>query len=171
MAKAGLIADQGETVRADSIQIALMQGEFGLAIRTALGILGPRRPARRASHHLGLVPLRLLHNDHVTAVTPKPAPNRSPAGIILALTFRAGYEEAHAAILNGPPFFASRCPGRMLCLFTRSAFSYGKRRFRQLLACTKPEGSHGLLRNRPNALYSAVDAGLVRRRHEQTLAH
>jgi hypothetical protein len=100
MAKTSLIADQSQAVRTNRGEIAFMQREFSLTIRAALGIVRACRPACGAAHNLSLVSRRLLYDEDMAAVTPKPTSNRPVAGIILPLAFRAGNEEAHGGIIN-----------------------------------------------------------------------
>src|SRR6059058_904697 len=54
-----------------------------------------RRPARRAAHRLGVVPLRFLDDDDMAASAAEPAADRPPASVVLPPTLRTFDEQSH----------------------------------------------------------------------------
>src|SRR5437879_2028452 len=95
MAEPRLIADESQAVRADRVQVALVERELGVAIRAAPVIVRPGRAARRTAHDPRVVSLRLLNGHDVPTVTAKLAASPPPAGVVLAMAFRAGDEQTH----------------------------------------------------------------------------
>src|SRR5437879_9369722 len=95
MAEPRLIADESQAMRADRVQVTLVERELGVAIRAAPAIVRPGRAARRTAHDPRVVSLRSLDCHDVPTVTAKLAANPPPAGVVLAMAFRAGHEQTH----------------------------------------------------------------------------
>jgi hypothetical protein len=96
MAEPGPVADASQAVRANGVEIALVQREAGMAIRAAAHILiAPSGAARGTANGAGLVPLRLLDRDDLAAVAAKAAANRPLGRVVLPSALRAFDEETH----------------------------------------------------------------------------
>ena len=86
------MADAREAVRADCVQVALVQREIGTAEFALERPLGSRRPAMRAADDGRVVRLRLMHREHLAAVTAEPLANRQGRGVILPFAIWTGDE-------------------------------------------------------------------------------
>ena len=96
MAKARPVADASQAVRANGVEIALVQREAGLAIGAAVRfVVAARGAARRTAHDARLVPARLLDGDDLAAMAAKAAADRALGRIVLPAALRAFDEEAH----------------------------------------------------------------------------
>src|SRR5437016_8501986 len=95
MAEPRLIADESQAMRADRVQVTLVERELGVAIRAAPAIVRPGSAAGRTARYPRVVPLRLLDGHDVPTVTAKLAASPPPAGVVLAVASRAGNEQAH----------------------------------------------------------------------------
>jgi hypothetical protein len=86
MAKSRLIANQRQTMRTSSIQIAFMQRELSLAVCTTIGALRTGRTTGGAIHNACMVTFGFLNIHHMSAMTAKPAASGPMAGIVLTTT-------------------------------------------------------------------------------------
>src|SRR5262249_45903925 len=89
MAESRTIADAGQAVRTNRVQVALVQREFGLAVGANVAVLGSGRAARGTMDDTGIVSLRLLDLHQMPAVAPEAAPETAPARVILPLAMGA----------------------------------------------------------------------------------
>ena len=97
MAEPRLIADESEAMRADRVQVALVEREFGLAVGTDIAVLGSGRAARGTMDNTGIVSLGLLDLHQVPTVAAESAADAAPAGVVLSLAVRALDEQTHKA--------------------------------------------------------------------------
>jgi hypothetical protein len=94
-AEFGFVADPRETVRANSIQIALMQSEIGAAEFALQRPVRSRCAAMRAADDGGVMRLRLVDREHLAAVATKSLADGQGRSVILAFTVRTGNEKTH----------------------------------------------------------------------------
>src|SRR5262249_3459897 len=103
MAESRAIAHTRQAVRANGVQVALVQREFGLAVGTNRAVLGSGRSARGAVDYAGIVPLGLFDLHQMPTVAAEAAADASATGIVLPLAVRALDEQTHRA---NPRIFA-----------------------------------------------------------------
>jgi hypothetical protein len=95
VAELGVIADSGEAVWADRVEVALAEREIGAA-KTAMGRpVTARRSTRGTAHHSGIVPLRPSDRHDLSASAAKPSTDEPTGGVVLPMAGRASDEEAH----------------------------------------------------------------------------
>jgi hypothetical protein len=95
------VALPGETVRANRIEILLVEREVGATETAPLLIALPRSSARRASHHVGIVSrwpsdCQRLATDAVEVTADGPT-----RGVVLPLAFWAGDKQPHESLDMG----------------------------------------------------------------------
>jgi hypothetical protein len=95
VAELGVIADSGEAVWADRVEVALAEREIGAA-KAALGRpVASRRSTRGAAHYGGIMPLRPGDCHDLSASAAKPRSDEPTGGVVLPMAGRASDEEAH----------------------------------------------------------------------------
>ena len=90
VAELGPIADPREATGADRVEVLLVQGEIGAAMRAGRAPMLPRRTARRAANDRGVVALRTANCNDRPAMAAEPASDRPSAGVELAAALRTG---------------------------------------------------------------------------------
>jgi hypothetical protein len=92
VAKLRPVADAGEALRANRVQIALVERVIAAAMTATGGALLPRRAARRAADDIGVVPSRRGGGERFAAKAMKLRPDRQARGVELTAALGAGYE-------------------------------------------------------------------------------
>ena len=88
-----MVANAREAVRANGIEIALVEREIGTAVFACQGPFVPWSAAVGAADHGGIVSARLVDGEYFAAMAAELLANGKLRGIVLAIAVRASDEE------------------------------------------------------------------------------
>ena len=88
-----MVANAGEAVRANGIEIALVECEIGAAVFARQRPFVPWSAAVGAADHGSVVPARFVNGEHFAAMAAKLLANGKLRGIVLTIAVRASDEE------------------------------------------------------------------------------
>src|SRR5262245_48958252 len=111
MAKTRFVADARQTLRANGIQISFMQCEVGAAVGATQCVVGARRAAPRTANRRRIMPARLLHREHCSAMAMELLAKDKLRGIILMFALRTGDKKARGHL--GHRLRKERSPGEV----------------------------------------------------------
>jgi hypothetical protein len=95
VAKLCAIADSGQAVGTDGVEVLFAEREIGATELAARRPIATRPAARRAAHDRGIVPLRLRNRHDCSTSAAEPAADRPSGCNILPPTGGTGHEQSH----------------------------------------------------------------------------